>query len=434
MKKFIATLLLVSLLLLGLIVYERYFVQSEFGPSTMLAVALLICFAVALFVTLLSYETRFHETIIRTWLVTISIGFTFITADLIIGYLLIKPLSPELAPDKIRHHKLVPNTYSRFEQRDFSYVQRVNNIGLRGKDTTLEKPDGYFRILMLGDSFTMGKGVEDHQTFSTLLEKSLNHNSDCVSAKIEVLNGGIDSYSPILSYLLLSQDLAPAEPDLILLNLDISDLLQETAYRKIAIRDARDEIVGVPGTERPPLLNQRIRGWIDQHLYFTRLILFYTNQLLGHRDLTVQGVVTRANSELISYTLDDDDSDRSDQWESIFDSLSKIKSHADKNSSSFALVIYPWGHQTNDNEWIPGRYSFMSKEAEVSDDYLKTVYRLAKELDIEVVNLFPQFRSYEDGKPLYFQYDMHWTTEGHKVMASGLEKYIQSNFPQALCR
>lgn len=433
MKKIVASLLFITLFLLAVIVYERYFVQSEFGPSTMLAVVLLACFAMALLVTLFSFETRFQEAITRIWLVTISIGLTFIVADLIIGALLIKPLSPELVPDEVRHHKLMPNTYSRFEQRDFSYIQRVNNIGLRGKDTTREKPSNHFRILMLGDSFTMGKGVEDDQTFSALLEVSLNSSNICESTRIEVLNGGVDSYSPILSYLQLSRDLAPLSPDLIILNLDISDLLQETAYREVAVRDDDGKIVGIPGSERTPLLNQRIRSWIDQNLYFTRLILFYTNRLVGHRDLTVQGVVTRANEELVRYTLDNDDTDHREQWEAIFDSISRIKSFADANSSSFALAIYPWGHQVNDQEWVPGRYSFISKDAEISDNYLKTIYSLAEDNDIEIINLFPLFRKHDEGKSLYFNYDMHWTTEGHKVMAHGLERFVRSNYLEALC-
>jgi len=134
----------------------------------------------------------------------LSIGFTFVVVDLVAGALLVKPLSPALSPDKLRDHKLVPNTDSRFEQPDFSYIQHVNNLGIRGKDSSFKKPSGHYRVLMLGDSFTMGKGVEDDQTFSALMQVSLNRRKACGDVAFEVLNGGVDSYAPVLSYLQLA--------------------------------------------------------------------------------------------------------------------------------------------------------------------------------------------------------------------------------------
>jgi hypothetical protein len=424
MKKLILAVIVITLATAVAIAYERYFVQSQFGPSSLLGVSLLLFFALALTVTLFSFGTRFQEAVTQVWLVALSVGLTFVVVDLIAGVLLVKPLSPELSPDKIRHHKLVPNTDSRFEQPDFSYIQHVNNLGLRGKDSSFKKPSHHYRVLMLGDSFTMGKGIEDHQTFSALLEASLNQRRVCGSTSFEVLNGGTDSYAPILSYLQFSEDLASLETDLVLLNLDVSDLLQEAAYRKEAVYDSTGEIIGVPGSNRPLLFNQRIRSWIDQHTFFTRLLLFHTNKWLGYQDLTVRGVVTRANPELLKYTLAEDNVNRDEQWTQIFDSIEKFKKLADKRSTAFALVIYPWGHQVSEAEWIPGRYNWMSQGATVSDKYLDTVYQQSKQRGIELVNLFPAFRAYKGGAPLYFKYDMHWTAEGHKVVASALEEHL----------
>src|SRR3990172_8380111 len=95
---------------------------------------------------------------------------TYFALDLAAGMLLIVPLSPPLVPDPYRHHALVPNSYAEIRQRDFAYIQRVNSLCLRGRETAVEKPKGTRRVLMLGDSFTMGKGVEDDQTFPGLIE------------------------------------------------------------------------------------------------------------------------------------------------------------------------------------------------------------------------------------------------------------------------
>lgn len=433
MKKLIFIVIVISIAMAVAIVYDRYFVHSEFGPSSLLGVAFFLLVALTLTATLCSFGTRFHEAVTRTWLVVLSVACTFVVVDLVAGVLLVKPLSPALSPDKIRHHKLVPNTDSRFEQPDFSYIQHVNNLGIRGKDTSFKKPANHYRVLILGDSFTMGKGVENDQTFSALLEVSLNRRKACGASTFEVLNGGIDSYAPILSYLQLSEDLAPLEVDLVLLDLDLSDLLQEAAYREEAVRDSTGKIVGVPGSERQTSFIQAIRAWIDQHTFFTRLMLFYTNRWLGYKDLTVQGVVTRANPELLKYTLAEDKTNRDEQWTQIFDSITKIKNLADKREAAFALVIYPWGHQVSETEWIPGRYNWISKGATVSDKYLDTVYQQSKQRGIELVSLFPEFRAYKGDAPLYFKYDMHWTVEGHKLVASALEQYLVERFLPRQC-
>lgn len=435
MRKIVLSLIIIMIAMATEIMYERYVIQSEFGSSSLLAVALLLFTALGLTVTWLSFGTRFHEIVTRVWLVVVSVAVTFAVVDLVAGALLVKRLSPRGIPDNIRHHKLVPDTDSRFEQPEFSYIQHVNNLGLRGKDTSLKKAPGHFRALMLGDSFTMGKGVEEYQTFSALLESSLNRRAGCGGVVFEVLNGGVDSYSPILSYLQLTGDLASLEVDLVLLNLDPSDLLQEGAYRKVAVYDQTGEIVAVPGVVKRSAVmwNQRIRSWIDQYTYFTRLIFFHVNQWMGHRDFSVEGMVTRATPELLEYTLEGDDVDREEQWDHIFESIAKMKANVEKRSAAFALVIYPWGHQVSDREWVSGRGNFIPRGAIVSDRYLDTIYRRSKQLGIELLDMFPEFRAYKGEAPLYFKYDIHWTVEGHKLMASTLEKYLMENILAKQC-
>lgn len=174
------------------IMYERWLVQKQFGPSSLVGVSLLVGIGLLLFLTQFVLETRWRETVVRVWVITLSTVLTFVAVDVVSAEFLVKSLSPMLVPDPLRHHRLIPNSNSRFEQPEFTYIQHVNNLGLRGKDASFEKQPNQYRILMLGDSFTMGKGVEDNQTFSALLEASLNLRSDCNTTTLEVLNGGVD--------------------------------------------------------------------------------------------------------------------------------------------------------------------------------------------------------------------------------------------------
>ena len=408
-------------------VYSRLIVHQEFGPSSMLAALFLTVSSITLVVSYVLVDGRHKDKVVGFWMILISSIGTYFVADLLAGFLLIRPLSPQLIPDPVRHHKLVPNAHAKFEQKDFSYIQRNNELGLRGVDVSAEKPDATYRIITLGDSFTMGKGVEDDQTFSVLLESILNielGNCDSEFERVEVLNAGVDSYSPILSYLYLTHRLKDLDPDMVLLNLDNSDLIQEMAYRGIAVHDDQGNIVGVPGGESKRHLSTKFRDWVENNLYITRLLLFYTNKWLGYKDLTVKGVVSRANAEVIAHTLESDQIDRTQQWNDIFESLVSIREFTNQRSIKFLVSVYPWAHQVSDDEWVPGRNTYMNSEERPIEEYDRKIAVMAANFGIEVISLYDYFRKYSGEDSLYFDFDPHFTEQGHRVMATGLARLI----------
>ena len=257
----------------------------------------------------------------------------------------------------------------------------------------------------------------------------------CSGQAIEVLNGGVDSYAPILSYIQLKRDLYQLEPDVVVLNLDVSDLVQEEAYRRVAVFGADGDLIGVPQlAPRDASLNERFRVWIDQHLYLTRLALYHVNRLFGYREISVRDVVTQANFEVAAHTLEADATPRAEQWAHVFDSILKIKSFAESKGMEFVLSVYPWGHQVSDTEWLPGRFNFMPEGAVASDRSLDRIESFAAENNVRLANMFPVFRAYSGGAALYFQYDNHWTTVGHEVMAQGLEQYLRETVMSSWCR
>lgn len=435
MKKLLLPLTVVSGVLLAAFLYERLFIEHTFGVSAILGVAILGGFFLFLLLHYIWRNTPRNETFVRIWLVGTSTLVSYFVLDLAAGLILIQPLSPVLVPDQFRHHKLVPNSFSKLQQQDFSYVQYVNNLGLRGADTDPKKAPGSYRILTLGDSFTMGKGVEDDKAWSVLLEKLLNEArpAGCGIGKFQVLNGGVDSYAPILSYLQLSRDLAPLQPDMIVLNLDVSDLIQESVYRQQAVVDANGQIVAVPLGERQQSLTDRMRDWIDQHLFFSRALLYYINGLFGFADISVRDVVTQANFEIVAHTLEADQEDRTEQWRRIFESITRIERYAAEHGIEFVLSVYPWAHQVSDKEWQPGREIFMPPDAAPSDRNRTIVAAFAAKHGIALADLFPAFRAYDGERPLYFAHDPHWTETGNEVMAAGLAAELRSRFEPAWC-
>lgn len=433
MRKLIVAVTALTGALLAALLFQQLAVEGSVGPAAMFALAVLGTLFLSLLVTLKLSRSRHKDLVGKLWLAAFAATISYLVLDLAAGWILIQSLSPPLVPDEYRHHKLVPNSHAEFRQPDFAYVQRVNNLGLRGRDVTVEKPAGTYRIVMLGDSFTMGKGVEDSQTFSFLLEQSLQAKlAACGGKRLEVLNAGVDSYAPVLSLIQLKREIEPLKPDWVVLNLDVSDLLQEAAYRKQAVFGGDGEVVAVPQHTSDDSPYERFRDWTGRNLFFTRALLFYVNRKFGHRELTVRQVVTEADPETVAHTLEGD-VDRREQWEQIFDSISRIQNRAHLQGAGFLLTVYPWAHQISQTEWVPGRYAFMSKDAMPSNASLNTIKQLASEHDIQILDLFPYFRSYSGKDPLYFKHDMHWTPQGHQVMARGIEDYFVQKQLARLC-
>lgn len=434
MRRFVLALVVLSGVALAAMVYHQLFVERSFGPAALVAACVLGFVFLSLLVTWLLMATRHRDTVGKLWLGVVSTVVAYVVIDVVAGWLLIEPLSPPLVPDEYRHHRLVPDSRAEFRQQDFAYVQRVNNLGLRGADTTKEKPAGTYRIVMLGDSFTMGKGVEDDETFSVLLQQSLRQKlQQCNGRQVEVLNAGVDSYAPVLSFIQLKRDLTPLQPDLVFLNLDVSDLTQESAYRRQAVRDDHGEIVAVPQRSGTKSTFDRIRDWTGRNLFFTRLALFYVNRAMGHREITVRNVVMEADPEIVAHTLAGDAIDRRQQWLDIFDSISRIRAHAEQHGMQFVLTVYPWPHQLSDSEWVPGRDVFMPRGARPSDKSLNTIRELAAANGIELLDLYPAFRAQAGAEPLYFRHDMHFTAAGHRAMEQGFEDYLSGQRLERLC-
>jgi len=77
-----------------------------------------------------------------------------------------------------------------FSGREFSTRYEINRLGLRDDEASLAGPD----VVVLGDSFAMGWGVEHEEAFPKVLEKRIGLN---------VLNAAISSYGTAREMILL---------------------------------------------------------------------------------------------------------------------------------------------------------------------------------------------------------------------------------------
>ena len=79
-----------------------------------------------------------------------------------------------------------------FANREFSNTVDVNRIGVRDDDASLQAPD----TVMVGDSLTMGWGVEEHEAFPSRYEQQTSRRT---------LNAGVSSYGTARELMMLER-------------------------------------------------------------------------------------------------------------------------------------------------------------------------------------------------------------------------------------
>ena len=75
--------------------------------------------------------------------------------------------------------------------RTFGHSFTSNGLGFREKEFEKKKNKNVFRILVFGDSFTFGVGIDNDHRYTNLLEEMLNDGKK----EYEVLNFGVPGYS-----------------------------------------------------------------------------------------------------------------------------------------------------------------------------------------------------------------------------------------------
>lgn len=118
---------------------------------------------------------------------------------LLLAEALVRIVAPQIFPrpalweyDAILGWRPIPGARVTWRDREFTIHVTINSKGLRDREVDYEKPPNTFRILIFGDSFAEGWGVELNDVVAKQLEVRLNAGEK--SVHYEVLNFGVAGY------------------------------------------------------------------------------------------------------------------------------------------------------------------------------------------------------------------------------------------------
>jgi tetratricopeptide (TPR) repeat protein len=190
--------------------------------------------------------------------------------------------------DPVLHHIWKPSI--RYANR-IAHLTTNKQSWLEEYDITPEKPPNTYRIFYVGDSRVHGHvGLEERMV--EIVERELNWKYAKGDIYVEVINTGTESYSGLLYYLLVKTKILKYSPDLVVLNIDMTDIVNDAAYRHIMETDKNGEITAI-NPNKKYLITMTPHGYkvVKNPIYFhvpdwlvrhSRLIRFIYVRLKSH--------------------------------------------------------------------------------------------------------------------------------------------------------
>ncbi|TAN44932.1 MAG: hypothetical protein EPN22_04705 [Nitrospirae bacterium] len=308
------------------------------------------------------------------------------------------------------------------------FHRRHNNQGLRmQKDTAYEKPAGIRRILLIGDSFFWGYGVNDKEVISEVLQNKFGKG-------VEALNGSVTGYGTDQELLWLTEEGLKYKPDIVVLGFfpynDIEEIAASIIYgypkpffnleggrlmlKNVPVPDTRE--TRRKGFEEPTTLWGRLKKFLRHN---THIYPFAASRLNSNKTLRQFFIDTGIAEEytwdlpgVAFYKLSDKEK-AMDLSDALLLELRKVSEGA---GAKFLLVFIPrkesLAKSSGDNVTRGVR--------EWNDNARRYLKDFTSEHKLAFIDLLPVLRSYnERGVALYHvkDYDNHWNAEGHRIAA-----------------
>jgi lysophospholipase L1-like esterase len=325
----------------------------------------------------------------KEWVVNLSLVIAGILVFLLISELALMIFVPHLKPtghmkgiffehDSTLGWKGVPNATGVFSTEAFTMNITLNSKGLRDTDDYSYNNENVTRIVVLGDSFTWGEGVNNSQIYTEFLENKLD--------KAEVINTGHVGYSTAQELLFLKYEGVKYSPDLVILLFCKNDLTDNVATstgyypRPVFAIDENNNTF----LTNVPLPEISLFGKIKAYLTYHSHLSYFVYERL-ERSMSLQNIF--APMGLIQKRYASDEKEIQYNWRLEYALLNEINNISNNN-----LIIIAISDEGNN----------LSKFCNANEIYF--------------LNLQPEFEKQSSkGKQLLIPIDLHWNEAGHRL-------------------
>ena len=124
--------------------------------------------------------------------------------------------------------RYVPGAHWQFRHPEYTVEYAINADGFRDTNKhPVPKPVGTIRVLLLGDSFTFGYGVNYEDTWPVIVERLLEKSG---GRRIDLVKAGIEGMDTRSEFVLLQELVPKYDPDVVIVGFLINDLYSNSLY------------------------------------------------------------------------------------------------------------------------------------------------------------------------------------------------------------
>lgn len=337
------------------------------------------------------------------------------------------PVTPQMfVSDEVTDFRLKPNVRDRLVwPGDVEFSWTTNSRGYRTtREFAVPKPAATKRVLLLGDSFTFGQGVNDSQTFAAEAQRRLE--AACAPTRIDIINTGVPGFSTSQELALLEREGVALQPDVIVLGFYGNDP-QDNLTRGVHVL-AGDTLAPRPREARPALyrikrLVDRVPGyaWLAAHSQLVNLIrrtYVAASANNGSTSPPNGGVHAEPGPELGAKAKKGDEY----AWHLMRALLSRMRDAARRADSRLMVLLIP---DTND---VRSLTSQAEAPATIATP-VSEMRSLCRELDLQCLDLAQWMSGSNDGvdeKALFIPGEFHFTVAGNVRAGEFLARQLRS--------
>ncbi|MBI1816114.1 MAG: hypothetical protein HYR72_14135 [Deltaproteobacteria bacterium] len=259
---------------------------------------------------------------------------------------------------------------------------RFNSVGIRGPEYADHSGTGVFRIVIVGDSVTMGHGVQEEDTYSALLEAALNARGS--ERRYEVINLGLSNLNLASAVYRLRASGLPLHPDLIVYGFTINDI-ESPAY--------------VRSTKGPD--GDAHRDW----LYRFRHSHSFLMRALWPRLVSLDNLREPSPGSYL-FELRENYFDNPEAWASFEVELDRLRDVATSSGACVHVLIHTHLY------YLGALHPFGS--------IYDRVARAVEARGMTVTQSYPFFRRLDESRLVVSWFDSHPNAAGHQVLATAL--------------
>lgn len=303
-----------------------------------------------------------------------------------------------------------PNsTYTWGSEYDNKLI-KINCDGYHDDEFNAIKKLEEFRIFMLGNSITMGHGVNKDEAFSNQLEQLYD------SCFVNVFNLGVQGYSTMQEFEVLKRNIK-FDPDIIFIGFCLNDITEPTYVNKN---------FGGMGYDYHQIyqISNSILGYLINETGFGKLLyrLKYSDELINSKLNELKFVQDLSKDPFFGKKI-------VESWKQNFESIKKIKDFTNSKSTRFFVLIFPYTFQLFNNDLTKPQNilkTFLSHESISYLDFTDIFKNIIqKEID-SGANLNQSISKY------YLDED-HYTVTGHRVIAKHIKQFLDSQMDVKVC-